>query len=417
MSATITNKVRFPYLLEDMVIVLMRCLAEPPRLKTDHVSFLKKVEEQLSNQLVEIPPHLSGHFQTSNTERLAEAVRFLFNLHLTTKAGLSSKSMNLVITEFGHKWLNSSTEKKLETIYSGLCEAKRTRRIAYINTFKFSPCPIPLMVRREDFEPTSDLIKAFGSLVVDEYILFDQFIDHQVKVCNPLRAIAADSGFASITIGHDHFVKSTGEVDLIWADYLKNFLFTRLFALGAVTFASGDNGQLALALNTAGSYLLGLSETFSYADSNSDKILIVQPDFDIVFLAPSPVVESKLTPFAQRLSSGIGVLFKITRASIMAAASVEMTADDVLFTLAEHCLQPVSSNVEIEIRGWFDQCSYFEGHETYIIKCPDHTTMMRVLEIAGSLVTPISDTVLELNDLKRKLTCLKLLKDNGVFLK
>jgi len=400
-----------------MVIVLMRCLADPPRLKADHVTFLKKVEAELCGQLVEVPAHIVGNFHISDKERLMEAVYFLLNLRLATKVGMSSKSMNLVISELGHKWLNSSTEKKLATICAGLRDARTKSRIAYINTFKFSPRPIPLVVNRGDFEPSDHLVGAFSSLKPEEYITFDSFIDLQVKSNNPLARIAEKSGLASITIGHDHFVRTDAELAVIWADYLKAFLFSRLFALGGATFGTDDNGQLAFSINEAGCYLLGCTETFSYDSAGSDKILIVQPDFDIIFLAPSPAVESKIIPFAERVGSGIGVLFKITRKSIMHGASVEMSVDDILSTLTQHSMQPLSGNVESEIRGWFNQCSYIEGREAYIVKCPDYSAMMRVLELAGNMVTPLSETVLELNDSHKKVTFHKLMKDNGVFLR
>lgn len=417
MSINISNKIRFPYLLEDMVLVLMRCLSEPPRLKSDQQTFHKKVEEQLSSRLVEIPPHIMGNFTLTNKDRLIGAVRFLINLRLANKEGISSKSMNLVISELGHKWLNGSTEKKLKTIYIGLQKAIKKSRIAYINTFKFAPTPIPLMIRREEFDPTNKLIESLSQLNASQYIVLDKFIAQQVKHNNPLINKARKYGLSSITIGNNHFIRSEAELELIWADYIKSFIYTRLFALGGITFGFDNDGLLSMALNKAGLFLMGKAQEFSYDEPSANKVIIVQPDFNIIFLSPSPSIESKINPFAEKIGSGIGVLFKITRQSIMEAAAIEMDANTVLDILSTHALQPVSENVCIEIKNWFKQCYYFEGRETYLVKCQDKQTMMRIVEVAGKQVTPVSNTVLELNDPSKKLTFLKRMKDNGIFLK
>ena len=417
MSKIISNKICFPYLLEDMIVVLMRCLSEPPRLKADHVTFLKKVEQQLCSQLVELPPQVMGNFSIYGNERITEAVKFLFNLKLTTKAGMSSKSMNLVISELGHKWLNSSTEKKLETIYIGLHNAQQKSRIVYINTFKFAPSPIPIMLKRSEYDPTTDLMNAMTGFDDKCFVNFDEFIKEQVTTNNPLVKYATEHNIASITIGQDHFIRDKAELHLIWADYIKTFLYTRLFSLGGLTFGFDENGHLMLSLNKSGLFLVGVSDKFSYNDTSSEKIIIVQPDFDVIFLAPSPTVESRISQFADKIGSGIGVLFKITKSSIMRAATIEMTYSDVMSILSEYSIQTVSENVEIEIKNWFSQCRYFVGRETYLIKCPDKPTMMRILEVAGTQVTPLSDVILELKDPTQKIPFLKLMKNNGIFLK
>jgi len=412
----VTNQTRFPYLLEDMVVVLMRCMSDPPRLKADHVSFLKKDEDKLAAKLISIPDHISAIFPLSGKDRLAEAVRFLFNLRLATKAGMSSKNMNLVISELGHKWLNSPTDKKLELIIVGLCEARAKGDLAYINTFKFASAPIPLMVKRSVYNPDQDLVDAYSSLEPAAFYTLDEFLTHQVKQNNPLVNVMKESGRASITIGHDHFIRSDAELEVIWADYLKAFAVNRLFALGCISFGYTGGGAIAVSLSSAGQFMIGQCSEFSYAAGGSDKVAIVQPDFDIIFLAPSPAIESKFTPFAERIASGIGVLFKLTRKSVMHAASVEMGPDGVISILNEHSMQPIPENVEKEIRGWFGQCKYVEARETYLVKCPDNATLMRVLEVAGTEVSVVSDVVLELRDVKRKLPFLKLLRENGIFL-
>ncbi len=412
----INNPTNYPYLLEDMVVVLMRCMSSPPKLKSDHVSFLKKVEQELSSNLVSIPEHIGSKCEMTAGDRITEAVRFLINLKLAVKSGMSSKSMSLVISELGHKWLNSSTAKKLELIHVGLRGAKEKASFAFINAFKFALSPIPLIIENSDFIPDQFLVDAFSAIEAEDGYDFDDFINFHAKQNNPLLKIAEEKSRRCITIGFDHRIRSDQELEFIWAEYLKSFMITRLFALGALSFGSTDNGQLAFSLNQPALFLFEQTDEFKYSDANNDKVVIVQPDFEVIFLAPSPAIESKFNPFAQRIGSGLGVLFKITKQSILHAASIEMTAEDVLEVINSSSLQPAPDNVRTEITNWFGQCRYFEARETYLVKCPDLSTARRILEVAGREVTPISDTVFELKDIRRKITFLKLLKENGIFL-
>jgi len=416
MQTSLTNVVRFPYLLEDMALVLRRAMSEPPRLKSDHVTFLKKVEDELSDMLVELPPHLLELFPQSGKERLTEAVHFLINARLATKAGMSSKSMSLVISELGHKWLNSTIEQKLEVVFAALKASRARVGVSYIKSFEFAPCPVPLMVNRRDVDLSDDLINVYSHLKPEVVVGYNSFIDEQVADGNPLALIAERSGLNSISIGANHYLRRPEELAVIWRDYLRSFMFQRLFALGCISFGTDSGGQLAFMFHSAGSYLLGGAESLEFEEQGADKVLIVQPDFDVVFLRPSPAVESRLTPFAERIGSGLGVLFKITRQSIMHAASLEMEADEVLEILQLYSLQPVSANVESEIRCWFGQCCYIKGSEAYVVTCPDHSTLMRIVEVAGGQVTVVSDTVLVLPDVRQKVPFLKMLKGNGIFL-
>ena len=412
-----TDSVCFPYLVEDMAVILMHCLSSPPKLKSGHCQFLKKDEQKLSGELVDISLYLTNHFAVTSEERIADGVNFLLNLGLATKSGMTSKSMSLVITELGHKWLNSTTDKQLETIYTGVIKAKSISRISYINNFKYATTPIPLMVCREEYCPVSDIINSFTMLSNTTGLNFDFFIREQVKSNNPLIKLAEKHGLSAITIGNTQFVRSKSELEFIWADYLKAFSFNRLFALGGLSLSFDDKGLLFVAINDAGRFLIGMCDTFTYSSSFENKVFIVQPDFDIIFIAPSPAVESKLSPFCDRVGSGIGVVFRISKRSIMNGASIGLTEEDVINTLEENSLQALSDNVRQEIVSWFGQCCIFEGAEVYIMKCPDNTTMLRILEIGGSEVTSISDTFIQLNNISRKVPFLKKLSANGIFLK
>ena len=88
----------------------------------------------------------------------------------------------------------------------------------------------------------------------------------------------------------------------------------------------GQGDRISFRLTDVGRYILGLAGDFSYRpEKSAGGEIVVQPNFEIVFLSPSPLAEAMLARFAERLPSaargrrGIGALFKITRAAIYAA--------------------------------------------------------------------------------------------------
>jgi hypothetical protein len=82
--------------------------------------------------------------------------------------------------------------------------------------------------------------------------------------------------------------------------------------------------------------------------------LVVQPNFEIVFLAPAPGVEAELGRFCDRVGRGVGVLFRISRQSLQKAGAAGIDAGQVIALLARKSRSPLPSNVVHEIRGWMN---------------------------------------------------------------
>jgi hypothetical protein len=178
----------------------------------------------------------------------------------------------------------------------------------------------------------------------------------------------------------------------------------------------GTAGALCIALTDAGRYLLDLTKDFDYGQRHDQQgHIVVQPNFDIVFLSPAPLAEATIARFADRKANGTGTLFRITKKSIFTAASCNMTAEQVLDTLRDICTKAIPTNVTREVRDWFNQCGRVAIKTTLLICCPNAQVATRVLAAGGKKLTPISDTVVELADRKFKAPLVKKLKETGVF--
>jgi hypothetical protein len=144
---------------------------------------------------------------------------------------------------------------------------------------------------------------------------------------------------------------------------------------------------------------------------------MVQPNFDVVFLASWRKAESELARFCERKGRHVGTLFKVTKQSIFAAAASGLTRDRVLGSLREYCSAELPPNVEFEISAWFGQYREIALRPALLIHCPDAETALRVAAVAGKKVTRLTDTTLELPDSKAEPALRKKLREMGIFVR
>jgi hypothetical protein len=78
----------------------------------------------------------------------------------------------------------------------------------------------------------------------------------------------------------------------------------------------------------------------------------VQPNFEVVFLSPSPGAEAALGRFCERVGREVGVLFRITHPSLARAAAAGLGPHQVMATLSRASRSPIPPNVAHEVPGW-----------------------------------------------------------------
>ncbi len=141
----------------------------------------------------------------------------------------------------------------------------------------------------------------------------------------------------------------------------------------------------------------------------------MQPNFEVVFLTPSVTAEAAFARFAERRGTGLGTLFRITRRSVLAAAASGLTAERAIATLRQMASKRVPDNVLREVAGWFSQTRRITLRPAVLLHCPDRETAGRVLAAGGKDVTPLTETVVELQEPGMKTTLLRKLREMGVF--
>ena len=160
-------------------------------------------------------------------------------------------------------------------------------------------------------------------------VRFADFAEYQAAIGSPL---GASSLFGAASRGEDAaaVLPSEEAVEELWKSFLGIFLGRCLASLGGVETGLTSDGKPGFRMTDVGRRLLGIprdvlppsEETGSGAGgAHPDRApaegpLVVQPNFEIVFLAPAPGVEAELGRFCDRVGRGVGVLFRISRHEI-----------------------------------------------------------------------------------------------------
>ena len=224
---------------------------------------------------------------------------------------------------------------------------------------------------------------AIGSLPADRAIGLGAWLRHQVFENNPLvegrRDGRARGGMRSSSW------TSAEDQERAWRRILASVLAERLIPLGGLALAppDGEGAEPFVALTSVGRYMIGRADDFDVPSPSPARArIVVQPNFDVVFLAPAPGAEVDLAPFAERVGHHVGTLFHLTRDAAMRASAAGMSADDAVARLTDAQGGPVPDNVERSLRGWFDRVRVARVARVLVVQCPDEATASRV-EAAG----------------------------------
>ncbi len=95
---------------------------------------------------------------------------------------------------------------------------------------------------------------------------------------------------------------TTEELERLWSLILRAYLQEYLLPLAGVEMAVAEDDRIGFRLTDVGRYILGLTDDFSCCPHKAaGGEIVVQPNFEIVFLSPSPLGEATLARFAERL--------------------------------------------------------------------------------------------------------------------
>ena len=418
-------------LMDDMTAVMVSLAARPVRVRASDGALFAKARKEIEASLVSLPDWLGRIVNTPLENRVEAALHVLRAMQLVEKIGESGTDRSVRATDPGTQWLTANAKTRLQAVLDHLRpqEAGISKQEASPSNFqdtfqewdRYFPLPsfelVPNRIRihgASGWDMTAELAETFKTLAGTRFVGLGDFLAWHSQQENPLLELPEDKR-VFVEVGWSSHSFSAEQMETLWEKSLLEFIFTRLIPLaGARIGRCGE--ELSISLTDAGRYLLGLGDDFDYGHKHeTNRVVLVQPNFDIVFMSPSPRAEASLASFTQRQGRGVGALFKITKQSVLTAAAAGISAAKVLETLNNISTKDVPANVTREISGWFDQCRRVTVSRAMLVRCPDAETAARVLSVAGKQATAVTDTVIELEDAKANTGLFRRLDGMGIF--
>ncbi len=393
------------YRLEDMTTFLVAAAQGRLRLRVGSRELFERTHDALLMELVALPSWAETWIGESREMRLIRARQILESMRLIQEGGNRGEGLRWELADGANDWLAGSPRERLKAVFDHLQLAKKP---IY---------PLDEVARRNsDLKLLKAAADTFGGIPVGRFALLEEFLLWHCQAANPLLQKAARAGARSVQLNYYDATPTSEALEECWFRALRSYLIDYLLPLGGAELGACDDTSPCLALTEAGRYALGLQDDFQYGSQQATAgAVVVQPNFDVVFLQPSPLAEATIARFAERTGSGLGTIFKITKASVLNAAAGGITAEKTLETLRETSAKELPANVEREIAGWFASCRTVSIRTTTLIECPDPQTAARVVAASGGKAVALSDTVVELRDPKAQDKLLKKLKTAGVF--
>lgn len=402
----------FAWAVEDLQHLLVTA-GEGLRLKADGSGLFAADERELVAGLVPLPDWMSEldpEVSFEPEDRVRRAVSLALSAGYAATRELERGS-RLEVSERGWSWLGRSARARLEVLLEAIRDSLVQPDGRSTGPFRISLRSTLFVARGDEGRVARAIAGCFGSLAPGQAYPLRAFLRHYAGASSPLHKLVRKRPDVLGEYAEDDLEE---EFDLD----LRTTLLMLLLPFGGVRAGRAPSGEPCIALEPAGRYVLGLVPELVLDTAQREEAapVRVQPDFEVVFVAPSPMLEARIGRFAERRGKGVGVLFRITRESILGAARTGLTAEEVLATLREASATPLPVNVVHELETWFARCRRIASEPVQLLRCPDPETAERVLAIGARHLERLTPTVLALRDPSKRAELVRACAKHGLFL-
>jgi hypothetical protein len=386
------------FLLEDMTRVLAEAATGDCRLNRGSYGhqLFKVIVDKLREEFVALPSWMQARHEFPS--RLASATACLTGLKLAEDKSSQSQRL-LVATAKGRKWLTQPAADRLGELLFEIKRRDPGECRGYNDPLNYMPGDFRFEAAEGgDFDHHAWLGSIWRQTPDEGCMALSVFLDYHARISHPLvnPAVPDSSRPRSPSrVGGWGHPSRAETIEEVCREVLENFFWQRLVPLGCVETTAREDGQVWFRLSTAGKYLFGQTAELAYGEPNADAAIVIQPNFDIVFLHPNLNAEVELSPLAERAGRHVGTLFRLTRRKAILAAAQGTTAEAMLATLTKHSSKPVPANVAEEIRSWFAVCRPLTTRRSVLIEAGDRETALRVQRLLGPRCAVLKDTLLE----------------------
>ena len=383
-----------PLLIDDMVTLLVEATAAPPRIKADKHALFARARDSIGGALAALPDWIRvDEGPLARNVRVDGAAYYARRLGFAAAAGERGKDLSLVVTERGRRWLTCNAADRLKQVVDAVCDGSDGGEDDAgtwepgVDFLPYDPSLEYAWVPGVDCRRA--IVDAFRSIADADAVSLDRFLHRDCRRHNPLQALSV------LPYVDDQ------DLDQHWSSAVLAFFNRRLIALGAAALGPLTDGQLGFRLTSVGRYLLGETEQFELDALDETGDVLVQPNFEIVFLAPSLDAQLRARAIAEPTTAlqgpeSVGTLFDLNRESVQRAVSAGQNAEQVVTSLRELSKHPLPDNVARQVAAWAAEVRWIEVRPAVVVECGDAETAARVLATAGKGGRELSATTVEL---------------------
>ncbi|MGA2974487.1 MAG: helicase-associated domain-containing protein [Spirochaetia bacterium] len=347
----VSQTFRHPFLIEDMTSILVAAQAAPiPLRRGDDRPYSRFVEEAAAT-LLTLPEWLEGFTGLSLEARIGLSLQALRLTGLLMPAE-AVPGAPLVPGPRAGEWMRRPLAERQESAMAAISGAhgRQPRLFDLLEEEWTSAAGAQAQI-------LPWLEQAFSFVPVTTFIRFADFAEYQAAIGSPLASstLAGPDAHPDDAIDVAPGLATEEAMEELWKSFLGIFLGRCLLSLGGAEAGITNEGKPGFRMTDVGRMLLGLPRDGLPDPGGAEPgaaALVVQPNFEIIFLSPSPGAEAELGRFCERIGREVGVLFRITRQSLQKAGAAGLEAGQVLAALARGSRSPLPANVEHEIRGW-----------------------------------------------------------------
>ncbi len=365
-------------MVEDLATFLRTCAARPPRRKADGRALYVRDRRIIADKLAPTPEWLPEVLRPSAEERVEHA-RLTAHYHdfTTSVPETAASSRHCHCSDRGRQWLGSGPEERLRSLADPVRQHFKKGGSVFVGSTTST-------------NEIAATVEALSGLELLAFVPLNDFLTFHALEKNPL----SDSN--SLHPGWGHYsLPSESEIEDLWRKALLYTLDQLLAPIGGIRWGLVGS-TLCFAITEVGRYILGLADSFNLDHDHAAQV-VVQPNFEIVFLSPSPYSAALLAPIARRRGNEqVGTIFEITRSSVLDAAASGMESQEILRLLEDASTHDLPTNVRQQIKTWCAQLRRVRQRYLTIIECPDRQTARRVLEVLGRTARPLTETMIEL---------------------
>jgi len=303
-----------PILPSDMVQVLLYISEQSPKLKKSHdIALYVKAERALMKTLFSVPSIYKKILELESIPRIYIAIELLDAMGLIQIPSINSNNSNLLISDSGREWLLLDEKSRFCSIVAGYKEEVNQLAQLSDNHFSIWPNFFDLDLAGYDFKQIQKyMIDEIGKIEFEKYYPIDVFMQYFIVERNYF--VEQNKLMSRDPFDIDHFFDSFDVTDVnyayeVWQQFTISFIFTRLLLVGGVKLCEMEDGTPAIAFTSITEYILGGVKKLNMDVLEGDHV-IVQPNFEIVFLTPLIAAEYQIGRFADRIGHYTGVTEK-----------------------------------------------------------------------------------------------------------